>query len=116
MSHSMSLAKMECANLALLSFAVAPSVTPAEEPRDLIECVARAAKDGADFVTDQFFNLRPGGTEVFARIEFFGIVGESFPDGRSHRQPEVGIDVHLGAAEPAGDLDVSFRNAGRFSA
>ncbi len=60
-----------------LSEGVCQSVTPRAEPGlekrlvRLVEGVARATKNIANFVSDEFFYLRASGSEIFSGIKFF---------------------------------------------
>ena len=61
---------------------------------------------------DQFLDFGAGGAEIFPRIELLRTLNENFADRGGHRHAEVGVNVHLGAADAARDLDVRFRHAG----
>src|SRR5207245_945054 len=80
----------------------------------LIEGVAGAAEDVADFVADQFFDFGTGRAEIFAGVEFFGVLGKDPPNRGGHGEAEVGVNVDLGAADPTGGFDVGLRDAGGF--
>jgi len=63
-------------------------------------------------VAHQFLDVVAGGAEVFARVEFLGVFEKDLADAGRQRQTEVGVDIDLGAADAAGDLDIRLGNPG----
>ena len=80
--------------------------------RGSVKGMASATEDVADLVADQFFDAGTGRAEVFARIEFFGVLGEDLADAGGQGQAQVGINIDLGATGAAGDFDVGLGHAG----
>ena len=79
-------------------------------PGVLVERVAGAAEDVFDFVADEVFDIGAGGSEVFTWIKFLRVFHEDLANAGGHGNPQIGIDVYLGAAGTAGDFDIGLRH------
>ena len=86
--------------------------TEREFNRGLIKSAAGASENVADFVADQFFHARAGGTEVFARVEFLWVLKHALADGGGHGEAQIGVNVDFGATDAAGDFNIGLRHAG----
>ena len=82
----------------------------------LIKRVARTTENIAHLMTHEFFNASAAGAEIFARIEFFRVFAKGFPDAGRQGEAQIGVDIHLGAADATGDLNVRLGHASRIGA
>src|SRR5438094_10576331 len=78
--------------------------------RSSVEGMSRATKNITDFVPHKLLHFRSRRTEVFSGIKFLGIFRERFANRRCHGEPQVGINIHLGAADAPRNDDVRLRN------
>ena len=72
-----------------------------------------AAQHVAHFVSHQFFHLGAGRGQILARIKLLGILSQHLADGGGHGHAQVGVDVDLGATDPARDFNVRLGHARR---
>src|SRR5213593_636234 len=81
-----------------------------------VKSMSRAAEYVAHLVADQFLDLRPCWPKIFSRIEFLWVLRESVAQSGSHRQTQVGVDIHFRATDAPGDFNVRLGHPGRVRA
>src|ERR1043166_4829730 len=82
----------------------------------LIKSVPGAAKHVAHFVAHQFLHLTPRGAKELSRIEFFWIIHKNSAYRCGHGEPQISVNVYLGASDAASHFDVRLGHAGCISA
>ena len=90
----------------IVTLSTGHGVLKARTPSDRPARVGDSVGLGFTASTLALFDAGTGRAQEFARIELLRILGEYLADAGRHRQAQVGVNIDLGATDPAGDFDV----------
>ena len=74
-------------------------------------CLAVAAENVNELMTNELFDVGSCGFEIFSRVELFGMFGEEFTNGAGKSETEVGVDIYLADCAACRFAELFFGNA-----